>query len=408
MRKPITALAVAVLAGITGLGLVAPSVAAAVPVPAPKVFTLTSTPQYPVYSQSVKLAVTITPKGGGAPKGGTVTFLLGDTPIGTAVATKRITTFTTDDLPPGIHNLRATYSGDAVVAPSSTSLPDNYRVDPAPTAISVATTIGTVTEGERAEIKATVRPTAPAARNVRPGGTMQFVTFGCGDIRTSKVKVNSNGVATWRPLLCVGTHDVEVSYDGTELHAPTGVTTTTVTVEEEPTGPTSVVDQENTAEHSDIAQVVDDGEYVSDVAQVFTAGITGDLDAVDLKTMWYDEDGVGADLVVSIESVGKSGLPTGEVLGWGTLQDTGELPPDLELVEQRVVLTQTAPVVAGTRYAIVLRGETSSGFPMWFLSTTAENPPHVGSLSRCCDAQDAWTGGQGPIWFRTYVAVDPT
>src|SRR5687767_6341270 len=104
MRRSLQ-LVLAVLVVVGGLAVVAP--AGAVAPPAPKVFGLAVSPATAVWSQAVKLSLTITPKGGGAPRGGTVTFLSDGVPIGTAVATTRVTSLKTTTLPPGEHAITA-------------------------------------------------------------------------------------------------------------------------------------------------------------------------------------------------------------------------------------------------------------------------------------------------------------
>jgi alpha-tubulin suppressor-like RCC1 family protein len=193
--------------------------------PAPKAIVLTATPAEAVYSQAVRMTVAITPKGGGAPRGGTVTFLADGSPIGTAVATTRNTTFSTKTLPPGTHTITAAYDGDAVTAPA-TSGATTVTVGAVPTTTTVRPVTATVASGDRAELKATVLAARPGTIPRRPSGSVRFSTGAF----TATVRVNDNGVATWRRVLPDGVHTVSATYLGDDSYAGSGPSTTTVTV----------------------------------------------------------------------------------------------------------------------------------------------------------------------------------
>ncbi len=198
MKRSLKA-ALALTGVIAGLALVAPvAPAGATPVKPAKAFVTTAAPVTSAWSQSVKLTAAITPRGGGAPRGGTVTFLSDGLPVGPAVATTRHTSITTSTLPPGTHTISATYSGDAVTAPSTSVQTATITVAAAPTAITLRATRNPVPYEDRAEIKAAVLAVAPAVPTRRPTGSVTFSVDGC---ISSTVNLNANGVATWRPWL---------------------------------------------------------------------------------------------------------------------------------------------------------------------------------------------------------------
>ncbi|HEX7131535.1 MAG TPA: Ig-like domain-containing protein [Iamia sp.] len=388
----------AVLVVVGGLAVVAP--AGAVAPPAPKVFTLTASRSSAVYSQAVKLSLTITPKGGGAPRGGTVTFNVDGVPIGTATATTRITNLTTTTIPPGTHALTADYAGDPVTAPStSTSVP--ITVTPAPTAMNVEGD-GYVPEGEPIVIKASIRSLAPALTSRRPNGRVSFMT----SCRSGTVAVNANGVATWRPVLCPGEHSVRVTYDGTDRYAPTGPLSITVSIGD--SVGVSAVDQANDGNPAGFVYVEHHVENLTVWGQIFTAGVTGELDAVELPDVsWYRSGGnAPGRLLISIQTVDGDGVPTGETLAEGSLDITVE---DEGIGHAgRIALEPWGIVKAGTRYALVVDTEVQpeGEFGGWRLEVTTGNQFADPLLVR--QNEDPWASDDfTDLVFRTWVIPNP-
>jgi hypothetical protein len=325
-----------------GLGLLAPAPAGAVAPPKAKAIVVTAAPATGVFSQSVRLTVAITPKGGGTPKGGTVTFLDGDAPIGTATATTRNTTFTTSALAPGEHRITASYGGDPVTAPGD-STPVTVTVAKAATAVTLTTT-GTVEPGQPATLKATVRALAPAAASRRPTGTVVF-TRGSAQAR---VAVNANGVATWRPTLAEGSHEIVATYEGNDTYEPS--TSSAVLQQVAGARAPSVVDQETTAPITEGKAVMDRFGVKVDLGEVFTAGMTGELDTVTIQVRRPELDlPLALPLQVRITTV-SGGLPTGTVIGSGELDAT--TLPNVATHVVDVPLDVAAAVTAGTQYAL--------------------------------------------------------
>jgi hypothetical protein len=204
-------LVLATVVAATGLGLgTAPAGAAELPPPKQMVLRLQTAD--PVVSQLTRLTVTIKRWPTGAPRGGTVTFFVDDVAIGSVEDVRHHwTAFETRQIPLGTHTLRADYGGDRSNGPRSSN-EVTVTVAPASTATTLTAVPAAVPEGTHPEIRALVRLVAPAHVGRRPTGT---VVFRAGT-RTGTVAVNANGVAVWRPLLPLGSHTVEATYQGTE------------------------------------------------------------------------------------------------------------------------------------------------------------------------------------------------
>ncbi len=384
MRRLVGRAVVAALVAGAGLVALAPTPVPAVPAAPPaKAFAVTATPAASVWSQAVKLTVAITPKGGGAPLGGTVTFLVDGSPIGTAVATTRNTVLTTTTLPPGEHTVTATYDGDARTAPG-TSTAAAVTGAPAPTTLTVAPTQPRVRPGRLAAIKATVRAVAPAAPTRRPTGRVTFTT----SCRTASVAVNANGVATWRTPLCPGApgnRTYRATYTGSDRHAASPQASTTVRL----VFPTQ--DQEAAGDLGPDVPV----EGTSSWAQAFTAGRSGQLVDVGFGIARpADAAGIVAPLQVTVQAVDGDGVPTGTVLGSGTVAADAIGPGDARYLT--LALDQAAAITSGTRYALVF--ETTDG--RWDLWTT-QGDVYPDPLHR--DEGAGWTAQPHDLAFTTWV-----
>lgn len=391
-RAALAALAstVALAAGAVAL----PASAGAVPAPRQaKAITLTASPAGSVWSQAVKLTASITPRGGGAPQGGTVTFVVGDSELGTAVATTRNTTLTTTSLPPGQHSLTVTYSGDARTAPgSSETVP--VTVAPAPTALALAPTQARVLPGRLAEVKATVRAVAPASPGRRPTGTVSF-TSSC---RKGTVAVNANGVATWRAPLCPGApgnRTIRATYTGSDRHAPSAQASTTVRM----VFPTQ--DQGTTGDLGPDVPVESHGPTVSRYAQTFQAGRTGLLSDVSFG-MWWEATGGAAPgpLRVTVQPVDGAGRPTGTVLGGGTV--TTSAIAEGSTWFHTLALAQAPAITSGTRYALVFEtdAQPEGAYGRWHLWTT-QGDVYAQPLHR--DEGAGWSPQTHDVAFTTFV-----
>lgn len=119
--------------------------------------------------------------------------------------------------------------------------------------------------------------------------------------------------------------------------------------------------------------------------QIFTAGLSGYLTEVDL--VLRSATGSGQ---VQIETLNGSGLPSGTVIGTGVANGTLSSPV-------QTLITSTAPVVAGTQYAIALTIPDGSWFKLTTQGSYAGGGLYIGS-SYFPDYD---------LVFTTYVA-DPT
>jgi hypothetical protein len=391
--RPIRVLLV-VLATVAGLAIGAPAGAAVAPA---KALTIAATPASPVWSQAVKLSASITPRGGGAPRGGTVTFLADDVPLGTATATTRITTLTTRAIPIGTHQLTARYAGDDRTAPGTTA-PVAITVGPAPTATTLTSTIDPVATGAAAELRATVRPAAPANTAnsaARPAGT---VTFTAGS-RTGTVRLSANGIAVWRPKLPDGTHTVTATYGGSDLHASSATTTSaTVRVAVEGTLDTYHWNEPPI----DWRTVRGAPGSTQELMQQITPMTTGRIDRVSFHIFpTGDPETPAGDLQISIQTLDEWGLPTGTVLGHGVLS-AAAVPP-FPPSEVEVELDQLAPVQRNVRYGMIISmaAEDPDVDGSWRLTTPGEGYSG-GALATSVDGA-MWQVDSGDLNFRTWV-----
>ncbi len=340
MRARRALLAAATMLAVLGVALpAAPASASTAP---PKAIVLSATPTTTVWSQATKLSLSLTPKGGGQPKGGTLTFKAGETVLGTAVATKRITTFSTTALPVGENTITAEYSGDGATR-AATSNSVVVTVAPANTTTTLVATTPSVEPGTKAELKATVRTKAPASATNRPTGT---VTFTRGTT-SATVAVNATGVATWRPTLPEGVHEITATYNGAGTFATSTSAVVTQTVAE--AGPPYVGEPD-----AGLAQGDGQISTAGTMAQTFTATRTGLLKKVDIAINTLDKD-----FTLAIYATDGT-FPVGEALSTQTIAAEWRYP---ELNE--FVLATAVPVTAGTKYAWVVtppNTQTSAGY----------------------------------------------
>ena len=215
------------LVALVGLATVPTgAAAAAVPKP-PRAIVLTVGPSTVGPGQPARLNLSLTPNDGGRPKGGTITWRVGDTVLGTATARSRYTALVLDDLPLGTYEVVADYSGDPETAPA-TSNTVTLTVAPFRTFTDLTRSAATVPAGNRAEVKADVR----AARwPVEVTGSVSFTATSSAGTRMGTVPLNTQAGATWRPLLPAGTWQITARYNGVEdLYAPSDSASIAITV----------------------------------------------------------------------------------------------------------------------------------------------------------------------------------
>jgi len=159
---------------------------------------------------------------GAIPDGETVTFLEGNTTIGTGNTTGSVATFTTSALSLGTHSISASYAGDTdyLASTSGTVLQTVHQS----TTTTISSSPSSSTYGQPITFTATV---SPSNGTIPDGETVTFLdgytTIGAGTTAT--------GVATFTAsLLSVGTHSITASYSGDTNDAPSTSTVLTQVV----------------------------------------------------------------------------------------------------------------------------------------------------------------------------------
>jgi hypothetical protein len=378
-------------------GIISTTTPAAAAPPPPKTLVVAAGPTTSVWSQPVRLTATITPRGGGAPQGGTVTFLADDVPIGTATATTRNTVLTTTALAPGEHAITAAYAGDARTAPG-TSPPTTVTVAPATTTTTVSSTQARVLAGRRAVFKAVVTAVAPASPTRRPTGRVTFA-LSC---KTGSVAVNANGVATWRATLCPGApgnKTVRATYTGSETHAasPQASATVRLVLPDQ--------DQQTTGGPGADVPVERHGSTVSRYAQTIVAGRSGELSDISFGIGWESSGGAApAPLDVTVQTVGLGGVPTGTVIGSGTVATSAVAEGSTRFLT--LALDDTATITTGTRYALVFdtADQPEEAHGRWLIWTT-QGDTYAEPLHREL-ATGGWSAQDHDLLFTTFT-YDP-
>jgi hypothetical protein len=148
------------------------------------------------------------------------------------------------------------------------------------------------------------------------------------------VAVNTTGVATWRPLLAEGDHEVTATYDGSDTFATSTSSPATQVVA--PAVPEGEVDAGNPETEGGIGTA-------STMAQTFTALSTGMLTKVGIPF-----GAAGRPVTVALHNT-ENGFPVGDPHSPQAITTTYEYPGLTE-----IVLDTPFPVTAGTKYAIVI------------------------------------------------------
>jgi hypothetical protein len=166
------------------------------------------------------------------------------------------------------------------------------------------------------------------------------------------------------------------------------------------------LDQQQTSVESGIGM---DATYP--MAQTFTAGSSGSLDAVSVHAARVGGTEAG-DMLLSIQSLDEAGRPSGTVLGSGSapIEDFNASPPNSWV---DVDLAQPAPVRAGEGYALVATTEntTPNGSSFYSWSIAFDDPYPGGDAHDRNEGEWAVRTDAGvPVdfAFKTFVAPDTT
>jgi len=215
------------------------------------VTTLSVSPNPANSGQTVTLTASVAPSSAT----GTVTFLDGTNPIGTATLSGGAATTTTSTLAAGSHSLTATYNGDANNSPS-TSPTVTLNVGQTATSTSLAASPNPAAVGQTVTLTATVTPSSAT-------GTVTF-RDGTNPIGTATL---SNGSATTTTAsLAVGSHSLTAVYGGDTADSPStsapvteivkASTTTSLTASPNPATPGQTVTITATVAPSDATGTV--------------------------------------------------------------------------------------------------------------------------------------------------------
>ena len=193
---------------------------------APTTTTLTLSPTAPTAGQSVTFTATVAPTTGSGMPTGTVTFLDGNTTLGTGTLSSGAASFT-GSLAAGTHSITASYGGDTTYA-ASVSAADNLTVSGAPTLAATMTQLTAsptaASSGTTINFKASVSETTGTAT---PTGMVTF-SDGSTSIGTGSLAA---GVATFSTaMLSVGTHNITAAYGGDTANAASSSSAVVVTI----------------------------------------------------------------------------------------------------------------------------------------------------------------------------------
>jgi len=157
------------------------------------------------YGQSVTFTAAVTTSGSGTPTG-SVTFTDGANTLGTSPLSGGQATLTTYVLVAGAHSITATYSGDSGFTGSSSS-PLAQTVNPASTAVGLASSVNPSAYSQSVTFTATITPQfggqATGTVTFKDGATV----IGGGAVSGNSATFTTNGLA-------LGSHSITASYSG--------------------------------------------------------------------------------------------------------------------------------------------------------------------------------------------------
>ncbi len=181
-------------------------------VQAPSTTGLTTSGSPVVVGQPVTFTATVTvaPKNGTVPDGELVTFYDGSKEIGTGTTASGVATVTTSALAAGTHYIKATYSGDATLKPSTGKV--EQVVSKYATTTALVSSLNPSNLGQTVTFTATVTSSGP---NIPTG----YVLFKDGTTTLGSKKL-SGGVAVFaKSNLATGTHSIVAEYEGDAVSA---------------------------------------------------------------------------------------------------------------------------------------------------------------------------------------------
>ena len=176
--------------------------------------TLVSTLEPAPYGSTATLKATVkalAPATGTPP--GTVTFREGETVLAIVPLSGSIAKYALKSLPPGNHEVTATYSGDSNYEASGSAIVQ--AIAKATTALNLTSSKNPAPHGSSATLKATVKALAPATGT--PPGT---VTFREGETVLAILPLSGGAASFPLKSLASGTHSITASYSGDANYEP--------------------------------------------------------------------------------------------------------------------------------------------------------------------------------------------
>jgi len=145
--------------------------------------------------------------------------------------------------------------------------------------------------------------------------------------------------------------------------------------------------------------------YDTLAAQIFTAGVTGDLTRISLRLEnWNITLPTGAVLNVSVQTV-IDGLPSGEQIGTGAIP-LGAIPPLGSGGDWVDVVISGATVNSRIQYALVLQTSVWNADVSWWMAGQTASKYTGGEMAY--NYGDGWiTDGRFDFTFKTYVTPPP-
>jgi hypothetical protein len=208
------------------------SVSSTVPLlPLASAVSLAASPGGAVPGAPVTLTATITPTPTGPGSAGTVSFYNGSTLLSTVNVTGSTAVYVTTTLPAGYSNISAAYSGNIVLAPSTSS---SLRIFIGGQT-SIALTLSATTAAAPAPITLTATATElPGGASLTPGQvTFQYQqTAGSVTIPGSfgSVQLSSAGTATVVAVPSAGAYEVTAVFSGTATEGPSSSAAQALTI----------------------------------------------------------------------------------------------------------------------------------------------------------------------------------
>jgi len=169
--------------------------------------TVTSSLNPSTYGQPVTLSATVAPPDAT----GTVAFSEGAASYGTSPLSNGSASLTLNSLPPGTHNLTATYSGDTKYGSTSAALSEVVQKIPTSVGLTGAPVPGI--QGQQVTFTAVVTPAA--TQSPAPGGSVIFQDVFQGVPATlATVSLNGTSATFSTSSLAPGSHSVSANYSG--------------------------------------------------------------------------------------------------------------------------------------------------------------------------------------------------